>query len=88
MIDFEIPGSEKSIPVYETPLYFVIMNTCVHLRQLSQTVARVIIKIPLTIVETTIYVVLEHLLRPFVARGDIFASLCGPRAHFSSKCGP
>ena len=30
----------------------------------------------------------EHFLRPIVARGDIFASSFGPRALFSSKCGP
>ena len=34
------------------------------------------------------YVVLQHFLRPFLARGDIFASSCGPRTLFTSRCGP
>ena len=34
------------------------------------------------------YVAFEHFLRPFVARRDSFASLCGPQALFSSKMWP
>ena len=55
--------------------------------------ARVIINIYSLIVvflllKLQFYVVLKHFLRPFVARRDIFASLCGPQALFSLKMWP
>ena len=43
---------------------------------------------PFLIVETTVLCGIRILLRPFVARGDIFASLCGPQALFLPKMWP
>ena len=50
--------------------------------------ARVVIKIPLITDKTTVLWGSWVLFGSIVARGDIFAYLCGPRALFSSKCGP
>ena len=50
--------------------------------------ARVVIKIPLITDKTTVLWGSWVLFGSIVARGDIFAYLCGPQALLSSKCGP